>query len=64
MNFLPFIFVFLFASFPAGLVLYWFWSSVLSMAQQYVIMKRNGVEIAWGETLPFLRGKKPALEKK
>ena len=64
MNFLPFMFVFLFASFPAGLVLYWFWSSVLSMAQQYVIMKRNGVEVAWTDTLPFLRGKKPALEKK
>jgi len=64
MNFLPFVFVFLFASFPAGLVLYWFWSSVLSMAQQYVIMKRNGVEVAWGDTLPFLRAKKPALEKK
>lgn len=61
---MPIIFVFLFASFSAGLVLYWVWSTVLSIAQQWVIMKRNGVSVDWGERLPFLRGKKPALEKK
>lgn len=64
MDLLPFIFVFLFASFSAGLVLYWLWSSVLSILQQWYIMKRNGVSIDWGARLPFVRAKKPALEKK
>ncbi|MFZ5616386.1 MAG: membrane protein insertase YidC [Pseudomonadota bacterium] len=64
MTMLPFVFVFLFASFASGLVLYWVWSTVLSVFQQWYIMKRNGVSIDWGERLPFLKGKKPALEKK
>ena len=37
---LPFIFTFLFATFPSGLVLYWFTNNILSIAQQYVINKR------------------------
>ncbi len=40
---LPIIFVFLFATFPAGLVIYWTWNNVLSIAQQWVIMRRMGV---------------------
>ena len=38
--FLPFIFTALFATFPAGLVLYWLTNNILSIAQQYVINKR------------------------
>lgn len=41
---LPIIFTFMFANFAAGLVIYWTWSNVLSMLQQYVIMRRQGVE--------------------
>lgn len=41
---LPVLFLFLFAGFPAGLVIYWTWSNVISIAQQYVIMRRQGVE--------------------
>jgi YidC/Oxa1 family membrane protein insertase len=37
---LPFIFTFLFATFPSGLVLYWLTNNVLSIAQQYIINKR------------------------
>ena len=37
MKFLPLIFVFMFSSFPAGLIIYWAWSNVLSIAQQYFI---------------------------
>ncbi len=44
MSFLPLIFVFLFATFPAGLVIYWTWNNILSIAQQWVIMKRMGVK--------------------
>ena len=37
MRFLPFIFVFVFASFPSGLVIYWIWSNLISLVQQFVI---------------------------
>jgi len=40
MMFLPVVFTFMLASFPAGLVIYWVWNNVLSIAQQYVIIKR------------------------
>jgi YidC/Oxa1 family membrane protein insertase len=64
MTLMPFMFVFLFAGFASGLVLYWLWSSALSILQQWYIMKRNGVSIDWGERFTFLKGKKAALEKK
>jgi len=41
---LPILFTFMFAGFPAGLVIYWTWSNTLSIMQQYVIMRRQGVE--------------------
>jgi YidC/Oxa1 family membrane protein insertase len=43
MMFLPLMFIFLFATFPAGLVIYWTWNNVLSIGQQWLIMKRMGV---------------------
>jgi len=43
MMLLPLMFIFLFATFPAGLVIYWTWNNVLSITQQWVIMKRMGV---------------------
>ena len=43
-RFLPALFTVMFAAFPAGLVIYWTWSNTLSIAQQYVIMRRQGVE--------------------
>lgn len=64
MTMMPFMFVFLFAGFASGLVLYWLWSSALSILQQWYIMKRNGVSVDWGERFSFLKGKKTALEKK
>lgn len=39
--FMPLIFLFLFATFPAGLVIYWTWNNLLSIAQQWFIMKRT-----------------------
>ncbi|MEM9169474.1 MAG: membrane protein insertase YidC [Pseudomonadota bacterium] len=56
---MPILFTFLFASFAAGLVLYWFWNTALSIAQQYLIMRKNGVDIDWGERLPFMKAKGP-----
>lgn len=43
MSFLPFIFTFLLATFPAGLVIYWAWSNALGILQQWSIMRRQGV---------------------
>ena len=43
--FLPFIFTFMLARFPAGLVIYWAWNNILSIAQQWVIMRRMGVKV-------------------
>lgn len=40
---LPVVFTFVLAQFPAGLVIYWTWNNVLSMAQQWVIYKRAGI---------------------
>jgi len=45
MQFLPLFFTFLLAQFPAGLVIYWTWNNVLSMLQQWWIMKRMGVSV-------------------
>ena len=44
MAWLPYIFLFLFAGFPAGLVIYWAWNNTLSIIQQYVITRRYRVQ--------------------
>ena len=41
MNMLPIIFTFVMAQFSAGLVLYWTWNNILSIGQQWVIMRRE-----------------------
>ena len=41
MSFLPLMFLFLFATFPAGLVIYWTWNNILSIGQQWIIMKKT-----------------------
>ena len=43
--FMPLLFTFLLASFPAGLVIYWAWNNTLSVLQQGYIMQRNGAPI-------------------
>ena len=37
---MPIFFTFLLATFPAGLVVYWAWNNTLTIAQQWVIMRR------------------------
>ncbi|MHC8508421.1 MAG: membrane protein insertase YidC [Rhodospirillales bacterium] len=44
--YMPLLFTFMLASFPAGLVIYWAWNNILSITQQWVIMKRMGVSAA------------------
>jgi YidC/Oxa1 family membrane protein insertase len=43
--FLPIMFTFMLARFPAGLVIYWAWNNALSVLQQYVIMRQAGAPI-------------------
>jgi YidC/Oxa1 family membrane protein insertase len=45
---MPLIFMFFLANFPVGLVIYWTWNNLLSIAQQYVIMRRMGVAVGGG----------------
>ena len=40
--FLPIVFTYMLASFPAGLVIYWAWNNLLSIGQQWTIMHRAG----------------------
>ncbi|WP_321499532.1 membrane protein insertase YidC [Breoghania sp.] len=44
-NWMPVMFTFMLGSFPAGLVIYWAWNNSLSILQQYVIMRRQGVKM-------------------
>ena len=41
---MPVMFTFMLAPFAAGLVLYWTWNNTLSIIQQYIMMKKEGVE--------------------
>jgi YidC/Oxa1 family membrane protein insertase len=44
-NWMPVMFTFMLANFSVGLVIYWAWNNVLSLIQQYTIMRKNGAEI-------------------
>lgn len=44
-DWMPVLFTFMLASFPAGLVIYWAWNNTLSVAQQAVIMQKHGAKI-------------------
>jgi YidC/Oxa1 family membrane protein insertase len=48
---MPLIFTFMLGSFPAGLVIYWAWNNLLSVTQQYVIMKKMGTKIELWDNL-------------
>ena len=55
-TFMPLIFTFMFATFPAGLVIYYTWNNLLTITQQWIIMRQQGVEIHLFEN--FKRAKK------
>lgn len=56
---MPVVFTFMLASFPAGLVIYWAWNNTLSITQQAFIMKRHGAKIELFDNLKGLFSKKP-----
>ncbi len=43
-QFMPVIFTFMLARFPAGLVLYWTWNNLLTIVQQWLIMRSTRLE--------------------
>ena len=59
MMMLPIVFTFVFAGFAGGLVLYWVWNNILSLFQQYFIMRRNGVETEIDKLLARMLNKEP-----
>jgi YidC/Oxa1 family membrane protein insertase len=42
---MPFWLIIILAKFPAGLVIYWSWSNTLSILQQYVLLRQEGVRV-------------------
>ncbi|OHV83723.1 membrane protein insertase YidC [Rhizobium sp. LCM 4573] len=58
-NWMPLIFTFMLATFPAGLVIYWAWNNTLSIMQQAVIMKRHGAKIELFDNLKGVFRRKP-----
>ena len=61
MRWIPLIFLVLFAGFASGLVIYYVWSNIISVVQQYIIMRRTGVETEFDKFIAKRFGnKKPA----
>jgi YidC/Oxa1 family membrane protein insertase len=50
-TYMPILFTFMLAQFPAGLVIYWTWNNLLSIIQQWVIMERQGVKVELFENM-------------
>jgi len=60
--YMPVIFTFMLGSFPAGLVIYWTWNNLLSVAQQGFIMRRAGVKFElWDNLANLFRRRKPGV---
>ena len=55
---MPVVFTFMLATFPAGLVIYWAWNNFLSILQQGTIMKRQGAKIELWDNLKGMLGRK------
>jgi YidC/Oxa1 family membrane protein insertase len=59
-DWMPLIFTFMLASFPAGLVIYWAWNNLLSVIQQSIIMQKNGAKIELFDNIKATFAKKPS----
>jgi YidC/Oxa1 family membrane protein insertase len=61
-DWMPVIFTFMLASFPAGLVIYWAWNNTLSVLQQSVIMHKNGAKIELWDNVKSLLARRKTQE--
>ena len=59
---MPIVFTYMLSSFPAGLVIYWAWNNTLSIIQQSIIMKSQGVKIELWDNLVGIFKRKPKKE--
>jgi YidC/Oxa1 family membrane protein insertase len=64
MQFMPLMFIFFFTQMPAGLLVYYCWSTALTIAQQYVIMHRYKTENPIDSFIARLRGRGSAAPAK
>jgi YidC/Oxa1 family membrane protein insertase len=65
--FLPIVFTIVMAPFPAALIIYWSWNNTLTVGQQYLIMRRQGVETELDKNIIRLKARlqgkpKPVFE--
>jgi YidC/Oxa1 family membrane protein insertase len=56
-QFFPIIFTFTLSQFSVGLVIYWCWSNILTIFQQYIIMRRYKVENPIDKLIARFQGK-------
>jgi YidC/Oxa1 family membrane protein insertase len=59
-DWMPIIFTFMLAGFPAGLVIYWAWNNTLSVTQQSIIMRKHGAKIELFDNIKAVFVKKKA----
>jgi YidC/Oxa1 family membrane protein insertase len=57
-DWMPVIFTFMLASFPAGLVIYWAWNNSLSVLQQSLIMRKHGIKVELIDNIKAMFAKK------
>ena len=62
-DWMPLVFTFMLATFPAGLVIYWAWNNTLSVIQQSIIMRRHGAKVELWDNLKSLFVRKKAEDK-
>uniref|UniRef100_UPI00286C1994 membrane protein insertase YidC n=1 Tax=Phenylobacterium sp. TaxID=1871053 RepID=UPI00286C1994 len=60
-QFMPIMFTFIMAPFAVGLLMYWCWSNVLTVLQQYMIMRRFKVDNPIDQIIARLSGKAKAV---
>jgi YidC/Oxa1 family membrane protein insertase len=60
MKMMPIIFTFVLAPLAVGLLIYYSWSNLLTILQQYIVMRRYQVETPIDRIIARLTGKTPA----
>jgi YidC/Oxa1 family membrane protein insertase len=58
MRWLPLVFMILFGGFAAGLVIYYVWSNIITVIQQYLVMRHTGVDTELDKFIRKRFGKK------
>jgi YidC/Oxa1 family membrane protein insertase len=59
-KFMPLVFMFIMAQYAVGLLIYWTWSSLITILQQYILMRRFKVDNPIDEFLGRFSAKAPS----